>query len=122
MEDKKELVVIISRGFDDERASVAWSISNGGINSGLDVTVFLVSAGVDWVRKGAADKAHLNPIDPSMGDMINSFRKNGGKIIVCPPCIDVRGYDPADIIDDVEVAGSVAVHERIKRGAAALSF
>jgi predicted peroxiredoxin len=122
MEEKKELVVIISRGFDDERASVAWSISNGGINSGLDVTVFLVSSGVDWVRKGAADKAHLNPIDPSMGDMINSFRKNGGKIIVCPPCIDVRGYDPDDIIDDVEVAGSVAVHERIKRGAAALSF
>ena len=56
MNAKKKLVVLISYGMDDERASVAWSIANGGIKSGLDVNIFLVSAGVDWVRKGAADK------------------------------------------------------------------
>lgn len=33
MADK--LVIVCSRGFDDERASVAWSIANGAINSGL---------------------------------------------------------------------------------------
>ena len=45
---------MITRGFDDERASVAWSVANSGVASGLDVTVFLASSGVDWVRKGGA--------------------------------------------------------------------
>ena len=70
MDDKKKLVIVMTRGMDDERSSVAWSIANGGIASGLDVTVFLTSAAVDWVRKGAADNAHLNPLDPPMKEMI----------------------------------------------------
>lgn len=81
---KRKLVVVISRGLDDERASVAWSIANGGIKSGLDVSVFLVSSGVDWVRKGAADRARLNPLDPSVGTMIQSVVENGSAIGVCP--------------------------------------
>ena len=72
MKAQRKLVVVISRGLDDERSSVAWSIANGGIKNGLDVSVFLVSSGVDWVRKGAADRAHLNPEDPTMIDMIKS--------------------------------------------------
>ena len=66
MADKQKLVILITRGFDDERSSVAWSVISGGINSGLEVTVFLTSSGVDWVRKGAADVARLNPLDPPM--------------------------------------------------------
>ena len=61
--ETRKLVVVISQGLDNERASVAWSIANGGIKSGLDVSIFLVSAGVDWIRKGAADHVHLNPLD-----------------------------------------------------------
>ncbi|MCG8124341.1 MAG: hypothetical protein N0E55_10325, partial [Candidatus Thiodiazotropha taylori] len=48
MNEQKQLVVIVTRGCDDERASVAWSVANGGIASGYQVTMFLVSAGADW--------------------------------------------------------------------------
>ena len=78
MEDKKKLVIMITRGFDDERSSVAWSVANGAINSGLDLTIFLTSSGIDWVRKGAADTAHLNPYDPPMIDMIQKVMDNNG--------------------------------------------
>ena len=122
MENQRKLVVVISQGLDNERASVAWSITNGGIKSGLDVSVFLVSSGVDWVRKGAADHAHLNPLDPSMGDMIRSVIDAGAKIGVCPPCIKVRGIDEADLIEGVNVVGSTAIHGPVSEGAAVLSF
>ena len=62
-EEKKKLVIVIACGLEDEKMSVAWSIANGGIKSGLDVTIFLTSSAVDCVRKGAADKVHLNPLD-----------------------------------------------------------
>ena len=73
MSEKKKLVVLITRGLDDERSSVAWSVANGAVNTGLDVTLFLTSSAVDWVRKGAADQAHLNPFDPPMQDMIQKM-------------------------------------------------
>jgi len=122
MEEKKKLVIVVSHGFDDERSSVAWSIANGGIKSGLDVAMFLVSSGVDWVRKGAAKVAHPNPLDPPMDEMIQNVINNGCAIMVCPPCAKARGYTEADLLDGVVITGSGAMHELIKQGAATLSF
>jgi predicted peroxiredoxin len=121
-EEKKKLIVVITHGFDDERASVAWSVANGGITSGLDVTVFLTSSAVDWVRKGAAEPAHLNPLDPPMNEMIQSLMTRGGTVLVCPPCAKVRGYTENDLLEGVIITGSGAMHELIKQGAATLSF
>ena len=122
MAETKKLVIVITRGFDDERSSVAWSIANAGVASDLEVTVFLAAAGVDWVRKGGTDVARLNPVDPPVGDMIQNVLANGGKILVCPPCIKVRGYAGEDLIDGVIVAGAPAMLEVVKQGAATLSF
>ena len=122
MTEARKLVVLITAGLDDERASVAWSIANGGVNAGLEVTVFLTSSAVDWVRKGAADGAHLNPFDPPMKDMVRSMLASGGSVLVCPPCAGVRGYAPDDLLDGVTIAGASAMHELIQAGAATLSI
>lgn len=122
MEPTNKLVIVITRGLDDERSSVAWSISNAAIASDMEVTVFLAAAGVDWVRRGAADLAHLNPVDPPMKDMIANLMTNGGTVLVCPPCAKVRGYAADDLIEGVTIAGAPAMLEVVKTGAATLSF
>jgi len=122
VEEKKKLVILITRGLDDERSSVAWSIANAGIASDLEVTVFLAASGVDWVRKGAADVARLNPLDPTLKDMIDNLMSNGGKVLVCPPCAKVRGYSEEDLIEGAIIAGAPAMLEVVKQGAATLSF
>ena len=122
MAETNKLVIVISRGLDDERSSVAWSIANAGIASDMEVTVFLVSSGVDWVRKGAADVAHLNPVDPSFKELIGNVMSNAGTVMVCPPCAKVRGYTENDLLDGVVITGSGAIHALIKQGAATLSF
>ena len=116
------MVIVISRGFDDERSSVAWSIANAAVASDFEVTVFLVAAGVDWVRRGAAEVARLNPLDPPIGDMIRNVRESGGRILVCPPCAKVRGYTEDHLMPGVTVVGSAALHALIKEGAATLCF
>ncbi len=122
METKKQLVVVITQGLDNERSSVAWSIANGGINSGLEVSIFLTSAAVDWVRKGAAERARPNPEDPTIKEMIQKVIDSGCQIGVCPPCAKVRGYEKEDLLDNVTIVGSAFIHERIKEGASVLSF
>ena len=122
MSEKQKLVIVVTTGFNDELSSVAWSVANSGISSGLEVMMFLVSSGVDWVRKGAAEVAQLNPLDPPLSEMIDNFMASGGEIVVCPPCAQVRGYTPNELIDGVSLAGSGAMHALIKKGAATLSF
>lgn len=122
MSEKQKLVVIVTSGFNDERSSVAWSIANGGVASDMEVTMFLVSSGVDWVRKGAVEVARPNPLDPPIKEMIQRVIDNGGKILVCPPCAGVRGYEADDLIDEVTLAGSVAMLEVAQQGAITLTL
>ncbi len=122
MENAKKLAIVVSRGLDDERATVAFTIANTGIASGQQVTMFMVSAAVDVVRKGAADNVQMNPFDPPMKELIDKFQNGGGRILVCPPCAKVRGYDEDAFIDGVQVVGSPALHAQILDGAATLSF
>ena len=121
-EETRNLVIVIACGLEDEKMSVAWSIANGGLKSGLDVTIFLTSSAIDCVRKGAADQVRLNPLDPPVGEMIENLRSQGGTILACPPCAKVRGYSEEDLLDGVVITGSGAIHELIKQGAATLSF
>jgi predicted peroxiredoxin len=122
MSEQKKLVIVNSRGFDDERSSVAWSIANTAVASGVRVTMFLVAAGADWVRKGAAVVARPNPLDPTMSDMIGNFIAQGGRILVCPPCARVRGYGEDDLIDGATLAGAPVMLEELLSGASSLSF
>ena len=122
MNEDKKLVVVVTSGFNEERSSVAWSVANGGIASGYQVTMFLVSSGVDWVRKRGADIARLNPLDPPVKDMIQNVIDSGGAIMVCPPCAKVRGYEKEDFIDGVQLAGSTAMLGVVSEGAKTLTF
>ena len=122
MSDQKKIVIVNTRGLDDERSSVAWSIANTAASSGMEVTMFLVSAGVDWARRGAADAAQLNPLDPKISDMIDNVVTSGGRLLVCPPCAKVRGYSEESFIGGTVLAGAPALLAKISEGADTVSF
>ena len=120
-EESRELVVVISHGTDHELSSVGFTIANGGLTAGLKVAIFLTSAGVDLVRRKAADMTQVKPLDP-LADMMRDFVARGGALYACTPCVKARGYEQTDLIDGVTIAGASVIHERFKRGAASLSF
>jgi len=85
----------MTRGTDHELSSVAFTIANGGMTAGLKVYIFLTSAAVDLARKRAVEITH---------------------------CVKARRYSEADLIEGVKITGASAMHERIKAGAATLTF
>lgn len=117
----EEVVVLMTHGPTDERASVGFTVVNGGLTAGLGASVFLTADAVDIVRRGAADLVHARPMEP-LKDLVADFLARGGTLWACPPCVKARGYGQEDLIDGVEIVGASAMHERIKAGAAALSF
>jgi len=118
---KRKLVVLITHGTDHEMSSVAFTIANGGLTAGLEVSIFLTSAGVDLVRRRAAQSTQVAPLEP-LGSMIYDFVRRGGNLWACTPCVKARGYESDDLLEGVTVTGASKMHELIKNGAATLSF
>lgn len=120
-QENRELVIVMTHGADHELSSVAFTIACGGITSGLKVCAFLTSSAVDLVRRGGIEMTHVPPLEP-LKALIEDFMGRGGTVIACPPCVKARGYTPEDFIEGVTIAGASAIHERLKAGAASLSF
>jgi predicted peroxiredoxin len=112
-EPSRELVIVMTKGADHELSSVAFTIVNGRIMAALKVYAFLTSASVDLVR--------VAPLDP-LKALIDDFIHRGGTRWACPPCVKSRGYTQEDLIEGVAIVGASAMHERLKAGAASLSF
>jgi predicted peroxiredoxin len=119
--ESKKLVVVITHGTDHELSSVAFTIANGGITSGQDVSIFLTSNGVDLARKGAVDTTECKPLEP-LKSLIGDFLARGGTLWACTPCVRARGYRDEDLIEGVVVTGASVMHQLIINGAGTLSF
>jgi len=117
----KELVILMTHGTDHELSSVGFTIANGGMTAGLKVHAFLTSAAVDLVRRRAVDTTQVHPLEP-LKALIDDFVRRGGTLWACTPCVKARGYTAEDLIEGVVITGASAMHERIKAGAATLSF
>jgi len=119
--ETRDLVVVITHGIENELSSAGLIIALGGMTAGLRVSIFLTSAGVDIVRRGASDMTHVKPLEP-LADMLRDFLARGGTLWACTPCVKSRGYTQESLLEGVIITGSSVMHELIKRGAATLSF
>lgn len=117
----RDLVIVITHGVEHELSSAGLTIALGGLTAGLKVSIFLTSAGVDIVRRGASDMAHVKPLEP-LADMLRDFLARSGALWACAPCVKSRGYTQEHLLDGIVITGSSVMHELIKRGAATLSF
>ena len=117
----EKLVILISKGIDDERSSVGFTIANGAITAGMKVSVFLTSSAIDLVRKGGQALTQVPPLDPLLA-LIEDFQRRGGTIWACTPCVKARGYADADLMDGVIITGASVMLAELKTGATSLSF
>jgi predicted peroxiredoxin len=120
-DETKDLIIVMTKGINDEVSSVGLTIANGAMTAGKKVGLFLTSAAIDLVRRNGVDHTHVKPMDP-LKDLLQDFMKRGGDVWACPPCTTARGYDENTLIDGVVISGASVIFERIKNGAATLTF
>lgn len=119
--NSRDLVILVTHGTDHELSSVAFTLANGGLTAGLQVSIFLTSSGVDLVRKRAVNITQVKPLEPLV-NLVQDFLSRGGNLWACTPCVESRGYKQEDLLEGVVITGAGKMHELIKNGAATLSF
>jgi len=112
MSEEKEKIVLIAThaGEDPERATFPFLVANAAQSMDVEAVVVLQGTGVFLGKQGYA--AHvLAPGLTPLQTLIDSFVANGGKILVCMPCIEERKISHADLIQGTELikAGRLVV-------------
>jgi predicted peroxiredoxin len=103
MAAEKEKIVLIAThaGEDPERATFPFVMANAAQSMDVEAVVVVQGTGVYLVKKGYADHISVPGLTP-LKTLIDNFVANGGKILVCIPCIEARKISKADLIQGAE--------------------
>ena len=107
--------ISLTTGMEDgERVTVAFLQAVGAAEGGREVWMFLTQEAV-YLATGAAKGSHCDGC-PALEDLLARFTAAGGKLLVCSVCFNSRKMDPADLVDNASVGGTIALWEWIGDG------
>ncbi len=115
----KKLVLMLAHNANDDRSTVAFTIANVALSSGMEVGIFLTSDGVEMSREGGCDYTTVKPFKPA-SELIESFLTNGGVMWACAPCFQHRGMKDDETVEGAIVIGAGPMLEWIADGASTL--
>ena len=111
-DETEKIVIIVTHGPDDpERSTVPFVMANAARVMEVDTTVVLQGTGVLLAKKGCFEHVFSAGLPP-LKELIGSFVEQGGKLLVCTPCIRERRIDESMLVEIAEpVAAARTVQE-----------
>jgi predicted peroxiredoxin len=119
MSEPKKLVVVLGANANDDKSSVAFTIANAALSTGMQVAVFLTSDGVELARDGGYDLTQVQPFK-KLEELVDMFIDKGGIVWACTPCYKHRGLKEAENVNKVIVTGAGPLIEWVQAGAATI--
>lgn len=120
MSDKA--VISLTTGLEDaERVTIAFLVAVGAAESGRPTLMFLTKEAVRLAVEGVARGCACSTCPP-LEDLIDRYRKAGGRFLVCPICVDSKGLRESAWIEGSEIGGTVPMWEWIGDGATTFSY
>jgi uncharacterized protein involved in oxidation of intracellular sulfur len=106
VEKTEKIVIFATHGPEDpERASFPFVMGNAALVMDVQVTVILQGTGVILAKKGCYEHVFAAGLPP-LKILVHDFVGQGGRILVCAPCIKERGIEPDMLVDEAEVTAS----------------
>ncbi len=120
---KKEKILYIATyaGENPEKASLPFVLANGALAMEVEAVVALQSTGVFLAKKGYLDNIFASGL-PALKDLVRSFLEQGGKLLVCVPCIRERKIEESDLIPGARTVSAAALTQEILEANATLVY
>jgi len=106
---------------DTDKATVAFVVANAAVASDKETIVFLSTEAVRLAQRGYAEDIHEEGFAP-LRDLMASFVKAGGKMLVCSPCFKKRALDESKLVDGATIVGGAKLVEFLSGGVSSVSY
>ena len=103
---------------DPDRVAIPLVLANNALAMGEDVLIWLTLEAVQLAKLGGADGLQPKSF-PALTELLDSFKQNGGRIGVCPPCAKTYGVSEDNLVDNASWMGAAALLEQSQNRQAA---
>ncbi len=122
MAEKEKIVYIVTHGAEDpERASFPFMLANAAQAMEVEAVVALQGTSVFLAKKGFLDHVSAAGLPPLKG-LVDNFISQGGKLLVCVPCIRERKIEESDLIEGAAAIAAAALTQEILTANATLVY
>jgi uncharacterized protein len=122
MADKEKIVYIVTHGAEDpERATFPFMLATAAQAMEVDAVVALQGTSVFLAKKGILEHVAAAGLPP-LKDLVTRFLGEGGKLLVCVPCIRDRKIEESDLIEGASTTAAAALNQEILTANATLVY
>ncbi|HDP76093.1 MAG TPA: sulfur reduction protein DsrE [Bacteroidales bacterium] len=116
---KEKLVILVTHGPDDqEKVTLPFVMATAAQTMDVDVTVILQAAGVLIAKKGGCIENVKAPGLMPLKELMDTFLENGGKLLLCTPCVKERGIAENELIEGSQlIAAGTVISESLTANA-----
>lgn len=122
MPENEKIIYIATHGVDNpERATLPFTLANAAQVMEVEAVVILQGSAVYLAKKGIIEHVHAAGLMP-LKDLVDNFVSEGGRILVCVPCIQERKIEESDLIEGAVPTAGGTVNEEILSAKATLVY
>jgi uncharacterized protein involved in oxidation of intracellular sulfur len=122
MPEKEKIIYIATHaGEDPERASLPFVLASAAQVMEVETVIALQGTAVYLAKKGYLEHVFAAGLPP-LKDLVVNFLNEGGKLLVCVPCIRERKIDEADLIDGAKPTAAAGLTQEILSANATLVY
>jgi predicted peroxiredoxin len=117
-----KVVINLATGLEDpERVTVAFLVAGAAANAGKHVTMFLTKEAVRLALPGVAQGVACDGCPP-LPSLAAQYSDAGGRMLVCPVCLNARKLGEAELVDGAQIGGATPLWQWIDEGATVFSY
>ncbi len=122
MAEKEKIIYIVTHaGEDPERASLPFVLASAAQVMEVEAVIALQGTAVYLAKKGYLEHVFAAGLPP-LQDLISNYLSEGGKLLVCVPCIRERKIDESDLIEGSTPTAAAALTQEILSANATLVY
>jgi len=123
MSEKTEKIVYIAThgGENPEKASLPFVLANAALAMDVEAVVALQATAVTLAKEGCLQHIFAAGLPP-LKELVDAFLEQGGRIMVCVPCIRERKLDESELIEGVEMMAAAKLTQELLTADATLVY
>ena len=97
-------------------------LGSGAQARDLELTLFFTLSGLNIVRKGGAEKIHLDGAPKPVTEFLEIVKEAGARMIACSAAFPIAKITEEDLIDGMEMGGVATFVELAEEADVVLTF